>query len=662
MALSTTPVAQTGPDPAFFAGLRLGLRLVHGFMGEGLLSPGSHVELTVGDPPESRLLHNADDLFNALYTMDPGRVHGAILHMDATPWPLWQPLTWLEGLARKLSDKAAPGQEPAWDWESFLVEVGDSHRNETLAAEARHALHRDLRAAHADRDNLFTPLFASPEAFDAFGQSAAGIDGFLLRLASFSGHRTHPTAKTRLRCPTQASARRPLSVAEIEGSAPEFGPLVPLVVLAVKADRVTTKLSIQSWSGNTAPRDFRDFFETAFPDAHQHWKDHIEQAREPGAAAAYLPLPVHPLQVPEIESRFAPELRAGDIVMAPDVTIPQIPTLSYRTLVPPRSVTQPSIKTTLNIQMTSVVRTLAPARAFNAPVYSDLLTDILSKEKGLAAYLRVVPEPAAIYWGQDQEGADYDAGYQLAAVFKANPARMVGQDERRLPLNALFAVSPLSTERLFIDVMRAASVHDERTAATYYAAYVRLVLQCDIGMLLRYGVSLESHQQNIDMVFGADGHPRAMVYRDINGGLEIFEPLLRARGYDVSRQIHPIRRGLHGDLDMPVRQLAHTTFMSHLIPLAHVINAGFGTELPRLFEVLVAATEALIDETLHDADKAHQTEAAASGLMAQAAGSIRQIVRGPHMEVKCLLTMRLRQSQNAVFRQVPNPLAARRKP
>lgn len=622
------------------AAARTTLRLLYSAAAEGLCPPGTVVR--EDDHLETGVTCDATgvlSLLAALHLFDPRQPPALRIDGLNGPAGTGDPLSLVEGPLKAWVAEALGPEGAAPDWSALAEEIADSVNNEMLAVEAQLASEIDLQTLARQTDNLFDLLRGGPlpDRHDA--------DSLVLQIGSFSGHRTHPATKMRLR--SLPSRRLALTPAEVTGTAPEFAPDVALPLYGVRRTCATASVSAREVGG------YGSYFARGFPDAWANWTAGL---RRLGLHTdQYWPLPVHPLQAHEIADRFGGALARGDLIAVPGAVIVQRPTLSYRTLTPVARPEEPQVKTALTMQMTSVVRTLAPARAFNAPVFSDLIAVILDGAPDIAARLRVLHEPASVYWGRDrtETSADYRDGAHAAAVFKDNPASLMRTDEIRIPLNTLFERSAVSGRPVIVDVMAIAGIDGALGAARYFADYAGVVLTGDLGLLVRYGIGLESHQQNLDLVFDFDGRPRASVYRDINGGLEMAEPLLLANGFDVRGECHPVRRGLHDSIAVPLRQFTHTTLMAHLIPMAMTIAQAYRADPLELFAVI----RRLIAEGLADSHARHRARLRDPAVFDASLKAVHDGILRTPLRTKSLLTMRARQSQQMVFSTLPNPLA-----
>ncbi|MBA3488246.1 MAG: hypothetical protein H0T78_01660 [Longispora sp.] len=159
------------------------------------------------------------------------------------------------------------------------------------------------------------------------------------------------------------------------------------------------------------------------------------------------------------------------------------------------------VKTAVNIQMTSAVRTVSAAAITNGPVLSVLVAGVGGVE--------VLAEPAA--------GAmvvDGVASRQFAAVARRAP--VPGAGEVVAPTSALCAgPTPLVVEYASGDPVG------------WMAALARTVVRPLVELLAR-GVALEAHGQNTLVVL-RDGWPVRAVYRDF-GGVRVSPDVLARHG------------------------------------------------------------------------------------------------------------------------------------
>jgi siderophore synthetase component len=638
------------------------LRLALSAMMEGLVGGKVRVGIALEASARGAVVHcrSARELAQFLYRADPASITGVRIDFEDGRASYDSLASFVGGPLKRSVRLALAAAFSEESWLRFEAELRDSLVNEARALSAEAATYgrlRELLSARGEASFLHY-LTRNPAADRDLAGVRHDTASLFTQIGSFSGHRTHPCAKTRLlQQPDLPTRIRPLTQEDHQAYAPECAPDVALALLAVRRDRLTVSLSESCRGGYEA------FFTSAFPDALGRWRE-LLTATKGDAADRYAPVPIHPLQAEIIRSHFADPIAAGDIVFLPGAAIIQRPTISFRTLMPVRRPSEPQIKTSLTMQMTSVLRTLAPARAYNAPVFSDLLLRLTADDAAMGQWLRPLAEPVAVYWGTDArpQSEDYRSGYHLAALFKANPSTLQRPREIAIPLNTLLSPSPASGERLIVEMMRDAGIRTSAEALDYFRAYAGIVLGVDIGMLARYGISLETHQQNTDLIFDHSGSLSAVGYRDISGGLEICEPLLIANGHDIRPALHPNIKGLFDAPAIPLQQTIYVSFITHLFPVVDIVSAAFGVPEARLFAILAETVRRVLAEARERhvpgalAKLAPDARGEAARLFHQMIELIeRQILRQP-IAVKSLLRMRAAQSQAVGFSAMANPL------
>ncbi|WP_199509522.1 IucA/IucC family protein [Nucisporomicrobium flavum] len=265
------------------------------------------------------------------------------------------------------------------------------------------------------------------------------------------------------------------------------------------------------------------------------------------------------------------------------------------------------VKTTVDVQMTSAVRTVSPAALHNGPVLSALLGALTA---GLP--LTVLAESGA--------GAvlvDGEPSRHLAHLHRQAPR--LGPGETVVPLGALAAADPYDGRPLLL-----------HAAADPYAWWRDLchLLFPPLLALLHRGVALEAHGQNTLVVLDR-GRPTRIIYRDF-GGVRVSPARLRAAGHDAPP--------LHGDLPTDDPHELRTKLAA----------AVLGTVAPQLIAVLTAA----------GADPAKLWATAAEAIATVATPDARALLTEP-LPRKATTAMRLADDPLAdVWAYHDNPLAA----
>jgi siderophore synthetase component len=335
------------------------------------------------------------------------------------------------------------------------------------------------------------------EAGPADARNTADAEQFVV-----DGHPLHPCCRTRLG----------MSTAEILAYAPEHRPTVPLAVVEVPPDRWV------STGAGLPPR-----------------------------------LLLHPWQRDHVLDRY-PGLRpTGDIV-------PARPLMSLRTLALHG---QPGwhVKTAVDVQMTSAVRTVSAAAIHNGPLLSALIAG--------TGELELLAETAA--------GAVLVDGLpcrSLAMVRRRAPRPAAG--EVILPLAALAARSPADGRPLAVEAI---TIGYPGRPAEFLAALVNLLFP-PLTTLLYLGVALEAHGQNMCVALRG-GRPVRLLYRDL-GGVRVSPRRLAAHGLPVP----PLRGDLVSDDPEVLRtKLAAAALSSVTGELVALLTREYGADPARLWRL-----------------------------------------------------------------------------
>ena len=267
------------------------------------------------------------------------------------------------------------------------------------------------------------------------------------------GHPLHPCCRT----------RTAMGTAEVLAYAPEHRPDLRLRRYRVPADR---------WYGDAAPV-----------------------------------LLVHPWQGDHVLDAYPwlkPDGRTG----------PVRPLMSLRTVAPVGG--GDHVKTAVDVQMTSAVRTVSPAAVHNGPRLSALLRTLTADLP-----LDVLAETAA-----------------GAVIVDGNPSRHLAHLRRQAPVTAAgevaVPVAVLAARPALLAQVVAGHGGDPYAWLTAFTA----ALLPPLLTVLQRGVALEAHGQNTLLVLRGP-HPVRVLYRDL-GGVRVSGARLRAHGL----QVPP----LHGDL------------------------------------------------------------------------------------------------------------------
>lgn len=291
-----------------------------------------------------------------------------------------------------------------------------------------------------------------------YGAAPNGITGSLYydALAAHVDHPVYPSA----RC------RHGIAGEALRHHAPEFAPSFSLRWVGVPAELAVRCGQLPAWWPTSAQLELPDGF---------------------------VPFPVHPL------TWAAVELPGG--LPSPTPFLRVTPTLSMRTVAPlnhpDEHVKLPLPTSTLGARNR---RSIKPGTLTDGAVVQQLLADVLRGEPALHPRVLLADEGTYGHAGHEQ----------LGYLVRRYPA---GLDNSRV-VTAAALLAEIPGGRLVI-----AELADEffgGDSLALFEAYLRLLFELHVTLWLRYGIALESHQQNTSLVL-APGQPIRLLYKDNDG-------------------------------------------------------------------------------------------------------------------------------------------------
>ena len=484
--------------------------------------------------------------------------------------------------------------------------------------------------------------------------SSQELEKLLIRMGSIEGHQLHPMAKMRVIIEEESE----LDWLGLTSYFPEFGNHFPLPLLAISKNQIQiTKQSQQV--------EWKSYVRDNFPDAYQQWLTSLVENSLP--SENYQPLPIHPLNLENILTKFNDLVTTKQLVVT-NSFVDVYPMISSRSLLPKGGGAR--IKVTIpQLLLTSVVRSIAPARAHSAPILSDLLEHILTVEENFQDSLRIISEPFGIYFHPDnatpeQQESIYKSGYHLSVIMRDNAQNHLQEGEFAIPLTNLFSrwgKDPKNgkiSKPLILDIMYAHGIRTTPEAKSYFINYVDKVLKSLLGIFVRYGVSLEAHQQNTLVVFNKEGSIQSLLVRDLAGGLEIYRDLLemnQGKEYQITDQLYPgyVYKTLDEDITSPSQQFTHAILQGHIFPLLTILQTEFTFEKTELLLVIrKTITQYIQVARVEHIDK---IELAEREKYLEILAQIQEILLQAQTLDKCLLTMRLQQTQTRISVAQENP-------
>ncbi len=288
------------------------------------------------------------------------------------------------------------------------------------------------------------------------------------------GHPVYPTAL----------ARRGLSVADLRAHAPEHAPSFALRWLALPHERVVRPEQLPAWWPTPAAVDL-----------------------DPALDATHVALPVHPLTArsPALRAALATRGLGGAAVLAAASRVRVSPTLSMRTVAvtadPGTHLKLPLPTATLGALNR---RTLSPGSLADGALTQRLLAAVVAREPAFAGRILHADETAFGHAGHEA----------LSFLVRRLPAELTAC---QVVVVAALPARGRSGRPVLAEL---ADRYRGGDAVGLFRDYADLLLRWHATLWLRYGIALESHQQNVSLVLDpATPGPAgvALLYKDDDG-------------------------------------------------------------------------------------------------------------------------------------------------
>ncbi len=326
--------------------------------------------------------------------------------------------------------------------------------------------------------------------------------------ATIEGHPYHPSYKSRIG----------FRVEDQLEYGPEFGEAIRPLWIAVHKDKVRINHSLhQEGSGAVEGEPWLQWGEELATRL-------VHTLEAAGVdAAAYVPLPVHPWQWRTIvTATLAEELRNGSIIPLGVSDHIYTAQQSIRTLANRSRPELPSLKLSLSIVNTSTSRVIAPHTVQNAPIITDWLKGIVTRDGYLRDELRVIMlgEIAGAAYDNSElpEPLRPQVYGALSCIWRESVYPLLEPGESVIPFNTLTTLNP-SGHPVIAPWVHAYGA--ERWLSQLLEASVLPL----IHWLFAHGIALESHAQNM-LLIHREGRPERIALKDFHDGIRFMSELL----------------------------------------------------------------------------------------------------------------------------------------
>ncbi len=354
----------------------------------------------------------------------------------------------------------------------------------------------------------------------------------------------------------------------------------------------------------------------------------------------YYLLPAHPWHWHQsLQIQYADWLADGRLLYLGRGETVWLAQQSIRSLTSLASHDNHNLKLPLAIANSSADRILSDHHVHNAPLISQWLDELCSKDTFLQQHCRLVvlAEPMGITLTpaasrQDRYGL-------LGAIWRQSPTSILRQGEQIIPCTALTTFD--DAQQLNI-----APWLQQHGTEAWVKALLQAMLPPFIHLMLAHGVLLEAHAQNTLLIV-RDGLPAGVAIRDLPGGLHFIagqttgeERLQHLRQAPAYRNAANASNGFAMQTTDEARDyLLEVLLFIHLSELAHRLTLHHGFEECRFWQL---AAQTVLD---------YQAQ------VPQLSARLQQFnLFVPELQMEKLASRRLSAASSQAFHTVPNPL------
>lgn len=341
----------------------------------------------------------------------------------------------------------------------------------------------------------------------------------------------------------------------------------------------------------------------------------------------------------------------------------------------------PHIKLPAYVQATSQLRYLSPVEAHDSPIITDMLSALCEGSRLIGS-----SESIGVHFNYyDDKRFTYEDSRYLSCIFRENPARAIGKhvgSTLLLPLASLFCPfwqgEKTAGLRSLLFVFLEATAQDP---VSWFTSYTELIMSTILRLFLRYGVTVEAHQQNLVLLLSLEsGEAEKLLYRDMAGGVYCSGPILALRRhsntkidlhqtqpvatesadsllFNITEKLHQRQDSICKEGDAtPLNQLIHTCLTHNLLFLVRVLCREYAIDEKRLIEII----RRLFMAEFKEAETNEHSNIVSQPDKQQFLAHLRttkEAFLGPDFSHKCLLTMRALGTKQERFVPKANPFA-----
>jgi D-ornithine---citrate ligase len=288
------------------------------------------------------------------------------------------------------------------------------------------------------------------------------------------------------------------------------------------------------------------------------------------------------------------------------------------------------LKLPVNLKITSELRLISQSYCHNAPIFSDIMKQIIVTDKTINKLFAIAPDIASVYH------TDYKISKHLDVIF-----RKAILSKNTFPANFLFEVIDLKSNRRNIESIYNYIFNNEKKVNDFFMKYIYTLLYGPIVLFIKYGIAVEPHLQNCFIEFDNKGFAKKIILRDIDGiniNLAILSNNINLDKYDF----HPYTKDLFKPDIFSATKIWHSLIYNHVRELVLIISTNYHIDEKILWDEVKHIINRILIDLQNDRITATRVR------------MFRKYFLSKGVDTKALLLMKLSESESFKIVKVKN--------
>jgi siderophore synthetase component len=235
------------------------------------------------------------------------------------------------------------------------------------------------------------------------------------------------------------------------------------------------------------------------------------------------------------------------------------------------------IKLPINIHITSDKRLIFQSYSHNAPIFAQIIKDIIAKEESIRSTFLIAEDIASVRID------DYYMAKHLCAIFR-EPALI---NKNTYPANYLFEICNLkNNKRVLQELFHHKLGNKKELLNAFFEKYIKVIIQAPLILHVKYGIGTEPHLQNSFIMFDDNFMPIKLILRDIDG-ININMSVLSQKLDLTDYNFHVLTRFMFKSDQFSNIRLWDSLILFHIQELINILTDNYHFSSEQLWQQVV---------------------------------------------------------------------------